>query len=138
MSDMKNNWLAKLQEPSFLLRYFLFGVFLSAATFRVFNFQAAIDEMSAINLPRSFAYLSTGTEFLMAFMMLFRKTVVPALLLALSFLCFAISSALVSDFRQAIAGFWELFTFHNESTDIALHCTYIVIIVVTLLMYRKN
>ena len=138
MKETKNNLLTNLQEPSFLLRYFLLCVFLSAAVYRVFNFDEAITEMTAINLPASFAYLSTTTEFLIVLMLLSRKTVVPALLLALSFLCFAISSAIVSNFQQAIADFWQLFTFQNESTDIALHCTFVIIIIVTLLMYRKS
>lgn len=133
-----NKKLTNLQDPAFLLRYFLFSLFLAAATFRLFNFPAARAEMAALNLPESFAYLSTSTEILIAAMMLSKRTVMPGLLLALSFLCFAISSALVSDIRQALAGFWDLFVFNNESTDIALHCTYVVIIVVAILMHRKT
>jgi uncharacterized membrane protein YphA (DoxX/SURF4 family) len=116
---------------------FIGFVFLSAATYRIFNYAMGVEEFLNLKLPLFFLPFTIILEYLLATAFLFRKYVKYATLTAILFLTVAIIIAFITHFQTLFANMSELFFFKATPTDVFLHIVYIGILVAIYLKYRR-
>ena len=117
---------------------FLGFVFLSAATYRVFNYQIAINEITNLNLPVFFVPFTIILEYVLALSFIFKKKLKQTILLAILFLAVAIILAFITHFQTLIANISELFTFRTNPTDVFLHMIYLGILIFLYYEYENK
>jgi uncharacterized membrane protein YphA (DoxX/SURF4 family) len=123
-------------EADWTLR-FIGLVFLSAAIYRSFNYQLAVEEFANLKLPPSFVPFVIVLECLLAAAFLFQKKVRYAALTAILFLASAITIAFITHHQTLLANVSELFFFHTNPTDVFLHMVYVGILTTLFLRYRN-
>lgn len=120
------------------LRVFLGIVFICAAAYRTFHYDAAVREMNVLALPTILIIpiilleLGIGAALIAGW-----RTRQVTILTAL-FLIFAVSTGIIIGGQNIIASAGELFIFNPTPTDIFLHGTYLVIALAIAVQYRKS
>lgn len=122
--------LLKKIEPESLLRIFIGLIFLSAGIYRIFNWQQANIEFSALKLNSVYLIaLAMILEIVGGLFLIFNIKTKKVLLAFVIFIILALISAVLGAGKDLIAKSSELFVFDLTPTDFFLHFTYLVIII---------
>jgi uncharacterized membrane protein YphA (DoxX/SURF4 family) len=122
---MKNNL-----QPTSLLRTFLGLIFVSAGLYRVFNWQAAISELSRLNLNSVYLpILIIALEIIGGLFLIFNIQAKKVLLIFIIFILLALASAFLIAGKDIISKSVELFVFNPTPTEVFLHFTYLIILI---------
>ena len=122
-------------DREFLIRIVIGAVFLSAATYRMFNLDKATSEMNNLHLSTMLIIPIITFELIIGLMFLFNYQVRKAALSLITFLSSAIVIALIGNWRQILRTIDEIYIFNATPTDLLLHGTYIILIIS--LIYSK-
>ena len=119
-----------------LVRILLGIVFLSAAVYRLFNYDAGINELSGFSvefllIPMIILELSIGI------LLLINKGVRLAAITASIFLILAIVMGFVNNGKNIVSNLGELFVFNANPTDILLHIIYLAVLIFLFKKYKK-
>lgn len=139
---LKKTIVEKIRKnPSLILLKFLGIVFLFAAVFRIFNFQAGVQEFTSIGFPSSLITISVIVaillELLAGLSLLFHIQTRKVLILIGSFLSLSLVMVFANNASIILGNISELFVFDPTPTDILLHLLYILIIIVLILKEKK-
>jgi uncharacterized membrane protein YphA (DoxX/SURF4 family) len=113
-------------------------IFLSAAIYRVFNYNAGVNEFNFLKIPLLFLPFIILLEVVLGLCFILNKKVFYASIIAIVFLSTAIILAFVSNFWAIINSISELFIFEANPTDILLHLLYILLLYLILSKYRNS
>lgn len=115
------------------IRIFLGIVFISAAVYRIFNYGIAKQEMASLKIPAFFVFIVIIFEILVGLAFMFNKYIKFAAILSAFFLILAIMLALIVNGKNIILSIGEIFVFNLTPTDILLHITFLILILVVYL-----
>ncbi|MCK5283797.1 MAG: DoxX family protein [Nanoarchaeota archaeon] len=129
-----------MKKPNNFFDYaviFLGLVFLSAGVYRILNFDAAIAEMAALNMPDFIAPIMIMFEIVMGILFLLSKGVKIAAVLSAIFLISAVIIGFIVNGSRIFSSLGELFVFNANPTDISLHLIYLALLLYIFVKYKK-
>lgn len=124
-----------------IIRYlvvFIGLVFLSAAIYRIFNYNVGLKEFNQLGIPIFFLPFVILLEIILGLFFLLNKKVFYASLSSIIFLTIAIIIGFFSNFKIIIENISELFVFNATPTNIWLHILYIILLWIILIEYKNN
>jgi len=121
-----------------ILIIFMGVVFLSAALYRIFNYEIAVTEFTNLKLPLFLIPMTILLEIVIGILFIVRKYIKYAVLVASFFLVSAIFIGIISNFTNIAERVHELFVFNAEPTDIVLHILYVGILIAIYLFYPSE
>jgi uncharacterized membrane protein YphA (DoxX/SURF4 family) len=129
----KNNYNLEI-----IVRILMAVIFLSAALYRIFNYNEAVLEMSSLKLPAFMGLFVILFEIVIGLLFIFDKIVKLAAISTVIFLSLAIIISLITNFSSILSNAKVLFIFNPEPTDIFLHTLYIAIIAAVFLVKKDR
>ncbi len=119
-----------------LLRLFLGLVFISAGLYRIFNWQQAALEFSKLHLNSVYLIaLTVALEIVGGLFLIFNIKTKKVLLIFIIFILLALIGAFLVAGKDIILKSGELFAFDLTSTDVFLHFTYLIILLILSYFY---
>jgi uncharacterized membrane protein YphA (DoxX/SURF4 family) len=113
-------------------------VFVSAALYRIFNYQAGIQEFTELGISTLLIPFVILLELVVGTLFILNKKVIYASLISIIFLAFAIVIAMISNFKMIINNLSELFIFNANPTDILLHISYVILLLLIYFKYKDT
>lgn len=132
LENFKNNFLASHNW----LRLALALIFFSAGLFRLFNLEAAIIELSALNLPGFLTWVILAIELGGGILLFLGKQIRLVATLFIIFLVVALVAALLANGQEIVATAHKLFVFNPEPTDFFMHTVFLLILIT--LVFKTN
>ncbi|MFA5259150.1 MAG: DoxX family membrane protein [Candidatus Pacearchaeota archaeon] len=129
--------MKKRFEFDLLIRIFIGLVFLSAAVYRIFNFGAAEQELSNLNMPIILAIPLIMLEICIGLSFLFNFFIKQTSVVIIIFLVSALLVGFFGNFESIIQNLGELFVFSANPTDMFLHFVYLLIVIFYVFYYKK-
>lgn len=112
-------------------------VFISAGLYRIFNYGVGVKEFQELKTSQIFLPLTIILELVLGTLLVLNKKVNFVLKSLLIFLGTAITIGVITNFKSIFSNINELFTFQANPTDILLHISYGVIILLILLRRKE-
>lgn len=121
-----------------ILIVFMGVVFLSAALYRIFNYEAAVTEFTNLKLPLFLIPATILLETIIGILFIIKRYIKYASMVASIFLLIAIIIGTFSNFTNITKQIHELFVFDANPTDILLHVLYIGILLGIYTFYASD
>jgi uncharacterized membrane protein YphA (DoxX/SURF4 family) len=128
---------SNVQKSLEVLRILLGAIFILAAVYRIFNYEAGFRELANINIAGFFVIPIILLELFVGISLVAGKLVKFASLTGAIFLSVAIIIAFVTNGYSILSNIGELFVFNPTPTDIFLHIIYLALLISIFMRERK-
>jgi uncharacterized membrane protein YphA (DoxX/SURF4 family) len=135
LENLKNKKIVLSQSD--LLRILIGFVFLTAGFFRVFNGNAASQELELLNISALFTWPLIILEVVGGLLLIFNKYLKAVSIIFIIFLIGALVNAVYLDGLNLFFKAGELFVFNLTPTDFFLHFVFLVILISFLIGRKK-